>query len=157
MTKEARVEVIVKVLRARIAVGFALADSIAREISDNFDGDDREATGNCAFCGQPLPEFAGIAVDRGRGEIRFAGKRLGSLTGKEFAVFDVLLRKRGGVATKDDILSDLYGLRPGSEEPDMKIVDVFVCKLRKKLAGLGIDIETVWGRGYRLKDPGGEK
>jgi DNA-binding response OmpR family regulator len=42
------------------------------------------------------------------------------------------------------------------DEPELKIIDVFVCKLRKKLAdatGGSHYIETVWGRGYVLRDP----
>ena len=50
-------------------------------------------------------------------------------------------------------LNHLYG---GMDEPELKIIDVFICKLRKKLAA-AIDgdnyIETVWGRGYVLRDP----
>jgi hypothetical protein len=44
----------------------------------------------------------------------------------------------------------------GVAEPELKIIDVFVCKLRKKLSmacGGENYIETVWGRGYVLRDP----
>ncbi|MBE1237923.1 winged helix-turn-helix domain-containing protein, partial [Phaeovibrio sulfidiphilus] len=55
--------------------------------------------------------------------------------------------------TKEQFLNHLYG---GMDEPDLKIIDVFVCKLRKKLAAF-LDgetcIETVWGRGYMIRDP----
>lgn len=54
-------------------------------------------------------------------------------------------------ATKGQIMTALYGLRPAEHEiPEQKIVDVFVCKLRKKVVPFGITIETVWGIGYAL-------
>ncbi|QDH15536.1 response regulator transcription factor [Oecophyllibacter saccharovorans] len=77
-----------------------------------------------------------------------------SLTGKEYAILELLAVRRGTVLTKDTFLNHLYG---GIDEPEMKIIDVFVCKLRRKLQKFGIDhlIETVWGRGYviRNEDP----
>ena len=56
------------------------------------------------------------------------------------------------VLTKEAFLNHLYG---GIDEPEMKIIDVFICKLRKKLAqaGAGNLIGTVWGRGYMMRDP----
>lgn len=60
------------------------------------------------------------------------------------------------VLTKEAFLNHLYG---GMDEPEMKIIDVFICKLRKKLAqaGAGSLIGTVWGRGYMMRDPSGEQ
>jgi two-component system cell cycle response regulator CtrA len=74
------------------------------------------------------------------------------LTGKEYAILELLVLRNGGVLSKDTILSNLYG---GADEPEMKIVDVFVCKLRKKLsaAGAGSMLQTAWGRGYALRNP----
>ncbi len=74
------------------------------------------------------------------------------LTGKEYAVLELLTLRRGMVLTKDQFLSHLYG---GMDEPEMKIIDVFICKLRRKLAQAGADglIGTVWGRGYVLRAP----
>ena len=73
------------------------------------------------------------------------------LTGKEYAILELLVLRKGMVLTKDAFLNHLYG---GMDEPEMKIIDVFVCKLRKKLqaAGAGHLIGTVWGRGYMLRD-----
>ena len=71
------------------------------------------------------------------------------LTGKEYAILEILVT-RSGIVPKEVFLNNLYG---GIDEPEMKIIDVFVCKLRKKLitASGGIDfIQTVWGRGYQL-------
>lgn len=75
------------------------------------------------------------------------------LTGKEYSVLELLALRKGTTLTKEMFLNHLYG---GMDEPELKIIDVFVCKLRKKLAtATGGDhyIETVWGRGYVLRDP----
>lgn len=68
------------------------------------------------------------------------------LTGKEGAVFQVLLGRER--ASKELIMMQVYC---GShDEPEIKIVDVFICKMRRKLKPFGIIIETIWGQGYRL-------
>jgi two-component system, cell cycle response regulator CtrA len=77
------------------------------------------------------------------------------LTGKEYQMLELLSLRKGTTLTKEMFLNHLYG---GMDEPELKIVDVFICKLRKKLAeATGGDnyIETVWGRGYVLRDPAG--
>lgn len=74
------------------------------------------------------------------------------LTSKEYAILELIAMRKGTVLTKEMFLNHLYG---GIDEPEVKIIDVFVCKLRKKLAeasGGTNYIETVWGRGYMLKD-----
>lgn len=74
------------------------------------------------------------------------------LTNKEYAILELLAMRKGTVLTKEMFLNHLYN---GMDEPEIKIIDVFVCKLRKKLAdaaGGTNYIETVWGRGYMLKD-----
>jgi two-component system cell cycle response regulator CtrA len=79
--------------------------------------------------------------------------RLVHLTGKEYGILELLVLHKGKPLTKGMILDHLYG---GVDEPEVKIIDVFVCKLRKKLAqatGGSHYIETVWGRGYVLRDP----
>jgi two-component system cell cycle response regulator CtrA len=75
------------------------------------------------------------------------------LTGKEYGILELLSLRKGTTLTKEMFLNHLYG---GMDEPELKIIDVFVCKLRKKLAaacGGSNYIETVWGRGYVLRDP----
>ncbi len=74
------------------------------------------------------------------------------LTGKEHAILELLMLRKGVVLTKEMFLNHLYG---GMDEPEAKIIDVFICKLRKKLAGFGAGdlIVTVWGRGYMMRDP----
>jgi two-component system cell cycle response regulator CtrA len=77
-----------------------------------------------------------------------------NLTGKEYAILELLAIRKGQTIGKDTILNHLYG---GLDEPLMKIVDVFICKLRRKLtkySGGKNYIETIWGRGYALKKPG---
>src|SRR5246127_5486782 len=77
------------------------------------------------------------------------------LTGKEYGILELLSLRKGTTLTKEMFLNHLYG---GMDEPELKIIDVFVCKLRKKLAqatGGSHYIETVWGRGYVLRDPPG--
>lgn len=74
------------------------------------------------------------------------------LTGKEYAILELLSLRKGSTLTKEMFLNHLYG---GIDEPELKIIDVFICKLRKKLCdALEGDnyIETVWGRGYVLRD-----
>lgn len=75
------------------------------------------------------------------------------LTGKEYGILELLSLRKGTTLTKEMFLNHLYG---GMDEPELKIIDVFICKLRKKLttATDGDNyIETVWGRGYVLRDP----
>ena len=75
------------------------------------------------------------------------------LTGKEYSILELLSLRQGTTVTKEMLLAHLYG---GMDEPEIKIIDVFVCYLRKKLAqatGRQHYIETIWGRGYRLHDP----
>jgi len=75
------------------------------------------------------------------------------LTSKEYGILELLSLRKGTTLTKEVFLNHLYG---GIDEPELKIIDVFVCKLRKKLSqATGGDnyIETVWGRGYVLRDP----
>jgi len=74
-------------------------------------------------------------------------------TGKEYGILELLSLRKGTTLTKDSILNHLYG---GMDEPEQKIIDVFICKLRKKIdAATGGEnyIQTIWGRGYALRDP----
>jgi two-component system cell cycle response regulator CtrA len=74
------------------------------------------------------------------------------LTTKEYAILELLALRKGQTLNKTQFLDHIYG---GVDEPDLKIVDVFICKLRKKLeriSGGETFIATVWGRGYVLRD-----
>jgi two-component system cell cycle response regulator CtrA len=84
--------------------------------------------------------------------VEISGARV-RLTGKEYQMLELLSLRKGTTLTKEMFLNNLYG---GMDEPEIKIIDVFICKLRKKLAtaSSGKDyIETVWGRGYVLREP----
>jgi len=84
--------------------------------------------------------------------VEVEGQRI-HLTGKEYAMLELLSLRKGSVLTKDMFLNHLYG---GMDEPELKIIDVFICKLRKKLTsatGGENYIETSWGRGYALRNP----
>ncbi|HXI87172.1 MAG: response regulator transcription factor CtrA [Amphiplicatus sp.] len=88
--------------------------------------------------------------------VEVAGQRV-HLTGKEYQMLELLSLRKGTTLTKEMFLNHLYG---GMDEPELKIIDVFICKLRKKLAAATNGehyIETVWGRGYVLRDPAEEK
>ena len=75
------------------------------------------------------------------------------LTGKEYQMLELLSLRKGTTLTKEMSLNQVYG---GMDKPKLKIIDVFICNLRKKLSeatGRENHIETVWGRGYVLRDP----
>jgi two-component system cell cycle response regulator CtrA len=93
-----------------------------------------------------------LVVNLNARTVEVGGKPL-HLTGKEYGILELLSLRKGTTLTKEMFLNHLYG---GMDEPELKIIDVFVCKLRKKLAtatGGENYIETVWGRGYVLRDP----
>ena len=93
-----------------------------------------------------------ICVNLDAKTVEVCGKPV-HLTGKEYQMFELLSLRKGTTLTKEMFLNHLYG---GMDEPELKIIDVFICKLRKKLSnatGGDNHIETVWGRGYVLRDP----
>jgi len=95
-----------------------------------------------------------LAVNLDAKTVEVDGARV-HLTGKEYAMLELLSLRKGTTLTKEMFLNHLYG---GMDEPELKIIDVFICKLRKKLS-MACDgenyIETVWGRGYVLREPDG--
>jgi len=98
----------------------------------------------------PVVRIGNLQLNLDSREVSVEGQ-LVRLTGKEYAILELLVLRKGMVLTKDAFLNHLYG---GLDEPEMKIIDVFICKLRKKLqiAGAGNLIGTVWGRGYMLRE-----
>ncbi len=101
-------------------------------------------------------EVGDLLIDLDGKTVSVAGKPV-HLTGKEYGILELLALRKGTTLTKEMFLNHLYG---GMDEPELKIIDVFVCKLRKKLAtasGGNNFIETVWGRGYVLRDQEGSK
>jgi two-component system cell cycle response regulator CtrA len=101
---------------------------------------------------QSVIKTGDIVVNLDAKTVEVCGNRV-HLTGKEYEMLELLSLRKGTTLTKEMFLNHLYG---GMDEPELKIIDVFICKLRKKLA-VAADgnhyIETVWGRGYVLRDP----
>ena len=101
---------------------------------------------------QSMIKTGAITVNLDAKTVEAGGKPV-HLTGKEYQMLELLSLRKGTTLTKEMFLNHLYG---GMDEPELKIIDVFICKLRKKLAtatGGENYIETVWGRGYVLRDP----
>jgi two-component system cell cycle response regulator CtrA len=97
----------------------------------------------------PLVQVGDIALDLGAKSASVAGRHV-HLTGREYQLLELLALRKGATLTREAMLDSLYG---GRDEPELKIIDVFICKLRAKLEGARSGrIETVWGRGYRLTD-----
>lgn len=103
---------------------------------------------------QPTLRVGKLQLNLDSREVLVAGVPV-HLTGKEYSILELLVLRKGMVLTKEAFLNHLYG---GMDEPEMKIIDVFICKLRKKLAQAGEAnlIGTVWGRGYMMRDPAAE-
>jgi two-component system cell cycle response regulator CtrA len=104
---------------------------------------------------QSVIETGDLKVNLDTKTVEVNGQRV-HLTGKEYQMLELLSLRKGTTLTKEMFLNHLYG---GMDEPELKIIDVFICKLRKKLqtaTGGKHYIETVWGRGYVLRDPGDE-
>jgi two-component system cell cycle response regulator CtrA len=70
------------------------------------------------------------------------------LTIHEAALVGFLMKRTE--ASKEQLLTAIYGHLPSGDEPEIKIIDVFVCKARKKLKKFGIEVKTLWGRGYMM-------
>src|SRR6185312_9751434 len=100
---------------------------------------------------QPTLRVGSLVLNLDSRDVTVEGQSV-HLTGKEYAILELLVLRKGMVLTKEAFLNHLYG---GMDEPEMKIIDVFVCKLRKKLAQAGGEnlIGTVWGRGYMIREP----
>ncbi len=101
---------------------------------------------------QSLISVGDLVIDLGAKSVELHGVQI-HLTNKEYTILELLALRKGSTLTKEMFLNHLYG---GVDEPEAKIVDVFICKLRKKLshASGGLDyIETVWGRGHALREP----
>ena len=100
---------------------------------------------------QPVINIDDLCVDLDRKTVEVDGACV-YLTSKEYQMLELLALRKGTTLSKEVLLSHLYG---GMDEPEIKIIDVFICKLRKKLANAsgGKDyIETIWGRGYAMRE-----
>jgi two-component system, cell cycle response regulator CtrA len=101
---------------------------------------------------QSLVQSGDLVVNLDRKTVEVNGARV-HLTGKEYQMLELLALRKGMTLTKEMFLNHLYG---GMDEPELKIIDVFMCKLRRKLAAASGGknyVETMWGRGYVLRDP----
>jgi len=101
---------------------------------------------------QSVIAIGDLVVNLDKKTVEVAGARV-HLTVKEYQMLELLALRKGTTLTKEMFLNHLYG---GMDEPDAKIIDVFICKLRKKLsnASNGCNyIETIWGRGYMAREP----
>ncbi|MBT7641997.1 MAG: response regulator transcription factor [Rhodobiaceae bacterium] len=98
---------------------------------------------------QNILQFGDLTLNLSARDVRVGDTRV-DLTAKEYQMFELLCLRKGNVVSKESFLDHLYG---GMDEPEMKIIDVFICKLRKKIEKAGAAsplIQTVWGRGYRV-------
>jgi two-component system cell cycle response regulator CtrA len=105
---------------------------------------------------QSVIQTGDLAVNLDTKTVEVDGQRV-HMTVKEYKMLELLSFRKGTPVTKEMFLNHLYG---GMDEPDQKIIDVFICKLRKKLAGASFGknyIETTWGRGYILRPPANEE
>jgi two-component system cell cycle response regulator CtrA len=97
--------------------------------------------------------FGGVEIDMATRDVRVNGARL-SLSPREYAILELLFLKQGVILTKGTILNHLYC---GADEPEIKTIDVIICRLRKRLAAAGAPalVTTVWGSGYILREAAG--
>jgi len=96
-------------------------------------------------------DIEGMVINLDQKIVEIGGKRV-PLTTKEYQMLELLSLRKGTTITKEMFLNHLYG---GMDEPELKIIDVFICKLRRKLANASGGknyIETIWGRGYVLRE-----
>lgn len=111
------------------------------------------ATASCPTCGAPLLEDGRTLFDLEAG-IAIAGGHAASFTRQEAAIFARLWAARPGMVPRDRLFVESQRDH-GCDERELKIVDVLVCHIRRKLKPLGIEVKTVWGEGYRVVAGGG--
>ena len=145
----------VVIVGASIASGFSGKPSgewLAEWLNVPYRNEARIAQGLTEFVATVKAGPGDLVVNLDTKTVEVNGQRV-HLTGKEYQMLELLSLRKGTTLTKEMFLNHLYG---GMDEPELKIIDVFICKLRMKLASAsnGVNfIETVWGRGYVLRDP----
>jgi two-component system cell cycle response regulator CtrA len=99
---------------------------------------------------QPAIQLRGIELNLDSRQVTVNGREM-RLTSKEYSMLELLVLRKGKLLTKDAFLNHLYN---GTDEPERQIIDLYMCRLRKKLAVAGANnlIDTVWGHGYLLRD-----
>jgi two-component system cell cycle response regulator CtrA len=105
----------------------------------------------CASCFQPVPDLAGITADRERREVSFQHKTV-TLTRKEYDIFELLLHRRGRPVNVSEFHHQIYQLDPNGG-PDLFAVRVYVCRMRKKIESIGLEIESHWHGSHSLREP----
>ena len=133
---------------------------VKRQVGDSLDqlllGDAIFSRSDQVRPNQSVIETGDLKVNLDDKTAEIGGQRV-YLTSKEYQMLELLALRKGSTITKEMFLNHLYG---GMDEPEMKIIDVFICKLRKKLlvaSGGKNYIETVWGRGYVIRPAGDEQ
>ena len=129
------------------AVGYPTKPFDRHELVANLDAIIRRTHGHSAA----TVNAGNLMVDLSRNYAKIGDARL-DLMAKEFRIIEFLALRKGAVLSKDAFLNHLYG---GIDEPEPKIIDVFMCKLRRKLAdagATGVVIDTIWGQGYILRE-----
>ncbi|KKM61531.1 hypothetical protein LCGC14_1530790 [marine sediment metagenome] len=101
----------------------------------------------CPTCGGAMPESSSVILNRDTG-VLVGNKEIVILNGLQLRIMSALIDCYPRVATREFILSRMYD--HFIDEPELKIVDVYICKLRKATRGIEISIITNWGRGYSL-------
>ena len=102
----------------------------------------------CPTCGQCIPEHGEVRFDDDRRLVTGSGKTA-YLTPNEYAIVKKLLRRWPDYVSRDALMDDLYLLK-NDDPPFDRVIDVYVCKIRKKLVGLGVGISNDMGVGWRL-------
>jgi DNA-binding response OmpR family regulator len=101
----------------------------------------------CPCCAQPLPFDEALRFEAASGiVVRFG--QFAALTRAEAEMLQILIDAKSAVMSKEKLLTSLYWQE--NDEPNIKMIDVWICKLRKKISPLGLNIQTIWGNGYRL-------
>jgi DNA-binding response OmpR family regulator len=104
---------------------------------------------NCPVCGSEIKDPESLLIDIDGGYIAL-GNRIATLTRGEMKTFSALWRKRPLVVSREALLSATAGVT-GDDEREIKIIDVYITHIRKKLKPLGIGVRTAWGTGYRIE------
>lgn len=102
----------------------------------------------CPTCEQTIEGLVGVHIDL-EANVAIIDDRAVFFTAKEAEIFSLLYERAPAIVTKEMILTALY--LHVADEPELKIVEVFICKIRAKLRGTRAIIDTIWGRGYRFK------
>lgn len=103
---------------------------------------------SCPVCGQPVTDLP-VTILPERGMVVANGK-FAVLTGSEALLIQRLAEVFPRVLSKEAALEWMYQFAAEGEEPEIKIIDVYICKARKKLEPIGVRIDTLWGKGYAL-------